>query len=181
MLRNIRMIVIYTADIEPGQTRPQLDIGCLQFQLEEAFLMNLDSEEIEGNIRKKLESGLLLTYKGKEKKRECIKRCFELAKKVEDEQEQIFMLSGMLTFADKVIDGEDSKKIREWIMMTKVAQLFEEEKIEYGKKEAEKAARDIETRLVKQLLAYGDPVDKISSITTILTKEEIAAIKEELV
>lgn len=199
MLRNIRMIVIYTADIEPWQTRPRLDIGCLQFQLEEAFLMKLDSEGIEADIRKKLEHGQLLTaeeqmkfiilpltYKGKEKKRECIKRCFELAKRVEDEQEQIFVLSGMLTFADKVIDREDSKKIREWIMMTKVAQLFEEEKIEYGKKEAEKAAkaaakeaaRDIETKLVKQLLACGDSVDKIASITTILTRQEINVLKE---
>ena len=32
---------------------------------------------------------------------------------------------GMLVFADKVITTEDSKQIKEWIMMTKVGLLFE--------------------------------------------------------
>ncbi|MBS6194098.1 MAG: hypothetical protein KH828_00775 [Clostridiales bacterium] len=59
--RKIRMIVIYTADIEPEQTRPRMDIGCLQFQLEEAFLTKLDSEIIEYGIRKKILSGEPLT------------------------------------------------------------------------------------------------------------------------
>lgn len=196
ILRNIRMIVIYTADIEPGQTRPRLDIGCLQFQLEEAFLMNLNSEEIEEGIRKKLENRQLLTpedqmkfiilpltHKGKEKKQKCIKRCFELAKKIENEQEQIFMLSGMLVFADKVIDEEDSKKIREWIMMTKVAQLFENEKIEYGKKVARvaaKEAKNMEIKYVKKLLICGESIDDIAAITTILTKKEIIALEKEV-
>lgn len=40
--KKIRMIVIYTADIVPGQTNPSMDVGCLQFSLEEAFLSKLD-------------------------------------------------------------------------------------------------------------------------------------------
>ena len=153
IMRKIRMIVIYTADIAPGQTRPNLDIGCLQFQLEEAFLTELDSMKIEDGIRQKLNRGepltaeeqmqfiiLPLTHRGKEKKEACIRRCFDLAKQVEDEQAQVFILSGILVFADKVIDNEDSKEMRDWIMMTKVSRLFEEEKIEYGKKMAAEAA-----------------------------------------
>ena len=38
----IRMIVIYTADIEPRQTQPVLDVGCLRLQVEEAFLCEMD-------------------------------------------------------------------------------------------------------------------------------------------
>lgn len=49
----IRMIVIYTADIEPNQTKKDLDIGCLHFQMEEAFLMKKDSLEIERRLQDK--------------------------------------------------------------------------------------------------------------------------------
>ena len=44
------MVVIYTADIEPRQTKKELDIGCLQFQLEEAFLTQKDSEKTEARL-----------------------------------------------------------------------------------------------------------------------------------
>ena len=138
IMRKIRMIVIYTADIAPGQTRSNLDIGCLQFQLEEAFLTELDSVKIEDGIRQKLNHGesltaeeqmqfiiLPLTYRVREKKEACIRRCFDMAKQVEDAQEQVFILSGILVFADKVIDNEDSKKMREWIMMTKRSSMGE--------------------------------------------------------
>ncbi|WP_257903895.1 hypothetical protein [Schaedlerella arabinosiphila] len=46
----IRMVVIYSADIEPRQTKKELDIGCLQFQLEEAFLTQKDSEKTEARL-----------------------------------------------------------------------------------------------------------------------------------
>lgn len=49
-----------------------------------------------------------------------------MVKTIEDEQEQVFLLSGMLVFSDKVIRSEDSKKMRNWIMMTKIGKMFEE-------------------------------------------------------
>ncbi len=36
----------------------------------------------------------------------------------------------MLVFSDKVTARKDSKRIKEWLMLTKVGQLFEEEKLE---------------------------------------------------
>ena len=38
------------------------------------------------------------------------------------------VLAGILVFTDKVIDEELGNKVKEWLMMTKVARLFEEEK-----------------------------------------------------
>lgn len=61
MHRKIRMIVIYTADIEPEHTRPFLDVGCLKFQLQEAFLTELDSEAIKEKLHDKVKSGVMLT------------------------------------------------------------------------------------------------------------------------
>ena len=148
MLRKIRMIVIYTADIEPARTRPFMDVGCLKFQLQEAFLTELDSEGIRDRLwervkhREKLTEEeqmqfiiLPLTYKGQEKKQACIRECFEMAKEVQDIPVQTFMLSGMLVFADKVIADRDSKEIRRWLEMTKVGRLIEEEKLEYAREQ----------------------------------------------
>lgn len=193
IMRPIRMIVIYTADIKPEQTRPKLDAGCLQFQLEEAFLMKLDSKRIESDICKRLDRGeelteeelmqfiiLPLTYEGKTRKQECIRRCFEMAKKVEDETKQIFLLAGMLVFSDKVVDTEDSKRIQEWIMMTKVAKLFEEEKIEYGRLASEKAARESEERLIKRMLEHHYSIKEIMDIVISLTEEDVRKLSEEI-
>ena len=129
-------------------------IGTYISYLEEAFLCEMDWEETERELAKKIKEQepltaedqmrfivLPLTHKGKQEKQECIRRCFSLARKVADVKVQTFILSGMLVFSDKVITKEDSKQIKEWIMLTKVGQLFEEEKLEAVKevtKEAEK-------------------------------------------
>ncbi|RHR29798.1 hypothetical protein DWX43_09705 [Clostridium sp. AF19-22AC] len=118
-----------------------------------------------------------------------------MAKQVEDAQEQVFILSGILVFADKVIDNEDSKEMREWIMMTKVSKLFEEEKIEYGRKVAaevsekaakatkeavEKATRENEIGIVKRMLSNGISLEQVKAVVTILTEEEVKDLQKEV-
>lgn len=205
----IRMIVIYTADIEPQQTEEKLDIGCLQFQLEEAFLIRKDSEKTEARLQARLHEKqvltdkeqmefiiLPLTYKGTGKKQACIRRCFEMAKLLEDEDMQRFLLSGMLVFADKVITKEDSKQIKEWIMMTKVGQLFEEEKIQYGREIEERVTRDVtksvtrkvtkkvtkknELKFTKEMLHAGLSIEEVSNMMTVLTVDDVRKIAERL-
>lgn len=205
----IRMIVIYTADIEPQQTEEKLDIGCLQFQLEEAFLIRKDSEKTEARLQARLHEKqvltdeeqmefiiLPLTYKGTGKKQACIRRCFEMAKLLEDENMQRFLLSGMLVFADKVITKEDSKQIKEWIMMTKVGQLFEEEKIQYGREIEERVTRDVtksvtrkvtkkvtkknELKFTKEMLHAGLSIEEVSNMMTVLTVDDVRKIAERL-
>ena len=197
MLRKIRMIVIYTADIEPARTRPFMDVGCLKFQLQEAFLTELDSEGIRDRLwervkhREKLTEEeqmqfiiLPLTYKGQEKKQACIRECFEMAKEVQDIPVQTFMLSGMLVFADKVIADRDSKEIRRWLEMTKVGRLIEEEKLEYAREQVETAsaevARSKETEFARILLKRGDDIEEFKGFFTILTDEDMERIKREI-
>lgn len=185
----IRMIVIYTADIKPGETKPKLDIGCLKFEVEEAFLVELDSEGIEKELSDKIRRKepltqdeqmklliLPLTHSGKEEKQECIRRCFELAKDIEDEKTQVFVMAGMLAFADKVITKEDSKKVREWLMMTKVAQIFEEEKLEYAEKVAKETAEKVNKETAKGMLKKGFSVEDILEILPTLTRKDIAKL-----
>lgn len=152
----IRMIVIYTGDIKPGTTKADLDAGCLQFTVEEVFLSELNAPEIEGNLTNKINAGSELTdgeqmqfvilplmYAGKTEKQECIRRCFELAKKINETEMQIFLLSGLLVFTDKVIQHEDSERIKRWINMTKVGKLYEEEKLQAVKKVEEEKQQAI--------------------------------------
>lgn len=189
----IRMIVIYTADIEPRQTQPVLDVGCLRLQVEEAFLCEMDWEETERELAKKIKEQepltaedqmrfivLPLTHKGKQEKQECIRRCFNLARKVADVKVQTFILSGMLVFSDKVITKEDSKQIKEWIMLTKVGQLFEEEKLEYAEKVAKEAAEKQRENTARKLLGRGFSQEEILEIVDGLTEGEIRKLKESL-
>lgn len=185
----MRMIVIYTADIERSQTRARMDIGCLQFQLEEAFLRELDVESVERNIKRKLECKEPLTQEeqmqfiilplaqvGVEEKQNCIQRCFEMVKTIADEQEQVFLLSGMLVFSDKVIRSEDSKKMRNWIMMTKIGKMFEEEKLEYAKEQIVKNNKKIALCLLKR----GDALEEVSRVLPQLTLDELFELSEEV-
>lgn len=205
----IRMIVIYTADIEPRQTQKELDIGCLQLQLEEAFLIQKDSEKTEARLYAKFHGDqaltaeeqmefiiLPLTYKGKAEKQACIRRYFEMAKLLDDENMQRFLLSGMLVFADKVITTEDSKQIKEWIMMTKVGQLFEEEKIQYGREVKKRVTRDVTKKVTKRvtknvakrkeleftpkMLLAGLSIKEVSEMMTVLTEQDVQKIAEKM-
>lgn len=135
------MIVIYTGSIRRGTTRADVDMGCLQFTVEEVFLSDLDAQEIETRFQRKIHSGeilsdeeqmqfiiLPLVHKTKEEMQDCIVRCFEMVKKIDSPEIQRFLLSGLIVFTDKVIRREDSERIKRWIEMTKVGRLFEEEK-----------------------------------------------------
>ena len=127
---------------------------------------------------------LPLTYKGREKKQACIRRCFEMAKLLDDDNMQRFLLSGMLVFADKVITAEDSKQIKEWIMMTKVGQLFEEEKIQYGKEIEKRVTKNVtqnvtrrkELEFTEKMLCAGLSVKEVSEMMTVLTLEDVREI-----
>lgn len=197
----IRMIVIYTADIKPEKTQAIFDVGCLQLQTEEAFLSIIDSEKTEIQLEEKIKNGkplteeeqmkfiiLPLTYQGKEEKQKCIQRCFALAREVEDVKVQTFILSGMLVFSDKVVTREDSKRIREWIMLTKVGQLFEEEKLEYAKKaveeavlevrkEAEEATEKEKRNTAAKLLKKGFSTAEILEVIEGMTAEEVEKLR----
>lgn len=190
--------------IEANEMR--LDIGCLQFTVEEVFLSELNGTEIEDTLTDKIRStGILneeeqmqfvilpLIYAGKKEKQECIRRCFELAKEIKFPEMQIFLLSGLLVFTDKVIEQEDSESIRRWIKMTKVGRLFEEEKLEalrklekekeQEKKEAIKEAkRETAKQTAKQtacrMLKGGIPIAEIQKFITNLSYEEIAALNK---
>ncbi len=144
--KHIRMIVIYTADVE--HVSDEFHVDCLTLRLEQAYLRKIDSKGVRDKLEKKLENGLPLsddemmqfiilplTYKGREAKKEAVKDAVNLAKRITDKEKQMFVLSGILVFADKIIDSGTAKYIKEVIRMTQVAQMLLEEGREEGREE----------------------------------------------
>lgn len=71
---------------------------------------------------------LPLAKKGKEVKQKVIEQVVDLAKQIEDENTQVFVITGILVSSDKFIDRDYAKSVRRYLSMTKVFQILEEEK-----------------------------------------------------
>ena len=134
----LRMVVIYTGDINRSQVSSGYDIGAVKLHTETAFLSELDSEGIMERLKSKVERNEMLTdeelmefiilplsYRKKEEKEKRVRETVELAAKIQDRGQQVFTLAGILTFTDKIIDRETANKIRRAIEMTQVAMIFE--------------------------------------------------------
>ncbi|MCL2323530.1 MAG: transcriptional regulator, partial [Oscillospiraceae bacterium] len=135
----IILVVIYTGNIK---TAPNyLDFGSIRLQFEQVFLSKFNGQKMYEELKNKIDNNIdiededilkfiILPLTQKKDRQKSIEESIELAKKIEDETKQVFVIAGIITAADKFIDKEYSKQIKEWIMLTKVARLFEEEKID---------------------------------------------------
>lgn len=155
---NLRMIVVYTGDIRKENVSEEYDVGAVKLVVESAFLSELDGERILAHLKGKVESGenlddreqmefiiLPLSYRKREEKEKKIRETVELAVKIQDRKQQLFVLAGILTFTDKIIDEYSAETIRRAIQMTKVAMIFEREK-----EEAVRQAVELEQQKRKQ-------------------------------
>lgn len=181
----LHMIVIYTADVEPRKTQATFDAGCVRLTIEEAFLSQLPSETVRRNLEEKVESGITLTedelmqfiilplsYKGKEQKKESIKKALELAKGICDEQVKKFILSGILVFSDKLVDEDIAREVRRELTMLKVEKIIFDEGYEKGTEQTKK-------KIISQMLFNGLSYEEIAKYTS-ETIEEIMNIRSSL-
>ena len=114
---------------------------------------------------------LPLTYIGLEEKNKCIRSSIQLAEQILDEETKTFVLSGIAVFADKVISKENADIIRRLLVMTKVGQLFEEEKLAYAREQALKIA--------ESLLKEGMNIEFVARNTN-LSIEEVEEVQKNL-
>jgi len=117
---------------------------------------------------------LPLTEPKPKKKQSLIEKTIDLAKKVPDEQNQVFIIAGILVATDKFINRKYSNTIKEWIGLTKIGQLYEEEKIEA----VNKARKEEQATIAKDMLADGKDIVEIMKYTK-LTKKEILSLQSE--
>lgn len=116
---------------------------------------------------------LPLTVPGTEGKQEMLEAVVGLAEQLEDEEQQVFILSGVVVASDKFIQKEYMEQIRRKINMTQIGQMYEEEKIEYGNQRALKEKTDI----AKILLQEGVDTVRIMKATG-FTEEELLRLQD---
>ncbi|MBR1628334.1 MAG: hypothetical protein IJ679_03585 [Lachnospiraceae bacterium] len=136
----VRMIVIYTADVHRAEKHDYYDAGCLKFNIESAYLSEIDKAEVQRRLQEKAKKKevftdeemmefilLPLAYPGKEKQNTIIADNMDMISGMDDEEARVFMLSGLAVFSDKVITKDNAERVRRLIKMTKVGQLFIDE------------------------------------------------------
>lgn len=140
----IHLIIIFSADISDIDPNI-LDVGCMQLKIEPVYLLRMETEKVYSKIQYKVENRetlnddemlemivLPLTVKGKEERRALAEETVRLAQEIQDEEQRMQALAGILTFADKILDKEYAKRIKEVIGMNKVEKLFYDEGVETG-------------------------------------------------
>lgn len=182
----MRMIVIYTGDVEKAEDT--WEMPCLTLKMEQVFISKLPEMEIYQSIKEKLEKKdnlsdkelmqliiLPLAEKGKEAKQKMIERVVDLAKQIEDETKQAFVITGILVSSDKFIDREYAKSVRRYLSMTKVFQIMEEEKQEAINLAEQKRTIQIAENLIK------DGVDTVVIMrATGFSREQIKQIYDSI-
>ena len=118
---------------------------------------------------------LPLAKKGKEVKQKVIEQVVDLAKQIEDENTQVFVITGILVSSDKFIDRDYAKSVRRYLSMTKVFQSLEEEKQEAINLAEKKGANN----MIENFIKAGADTLMIMQATG-LTKEEIEEIKKNM-
>ena len=186
----LRMIVIYTGDVETA--KDTWEIPCLTLKMEQVFIHSLPDAEIYQSVKKKLENNetlsekelmqliiLPLAKKGKEVKQKVIEQVVDLAKQIEDENTQAFVITGILVSSDKFIDRDYAKSVRRYLSMTKVFQILEEEKQEAINIAEKEGQRKSQLQIAENLIKAGADILMIMKGTG-LTKEEIEEIKKNM-
>jgi predicted transposase/invertase (TIGR01784 family) len=181
-------VTIYTGDIE--QAPDFLDLGCIKLQTEQVFLSKFNGNEIYNDLKIKVENNqkltdedvmrfIILPLTKKDNKQDFIELTVNLAKEIIDEEKQGFIIAGILSATDKFIDKDYSNKLREWLRMTKVGRLFEEEKLEYAQKCEQETRQETKKEIARSLLSDGIDILSIMKATK-LSKDEVLKLKEEI-
>ena len=197
--KKLRIIVIYTADVERGKTNPVLDLGDVKVRITEAFLSDFDPQKLEKEISSEISTGNVisdeiimkliiypLTYKDNKDKKKAVSRAIDMAEMITDTSKQVFALTGIYTFTDKIIRDEDAARIRRKIKMTKVEQIYTNERIaavkeaekRTEKKVKEEARKDKEESAIA-FLKEGNSVETVAKCLK-LPKKRVEALKKAI-
>ena len=194
-IKPIKIIIIYTADVEKGTTEPLVNMGDVTMFITEAFLVGTDSKEMLANLKKKIrnrepfnDEDLLrlaiypLTFKGDEEKQKAVSEAIRIAEQIDSEKVLKDALKGILVFSDKIISRKDAQRARRRIMLTKVEQIIEDEKNDAVNKAVNKQkreARNDKKNIARNFLAAGNSIETVIQCTG-LPKRTVMSIASKL-
>ncbi len=182
---DIHMMILYTADVEGVNT--VLECTACRIQVEASYLVEVPSGEWMEDAKKHISEGkvtdevlmhlviLPLTYKGEEEKQKAIRQCVDLARQIPDKEQESFVMAGILTFTDKVVNEETKQYIKEVLGMTQVGKMLMDEARQQGLQQGDmERARKTALNMLKR----GDSLNDIASILD-LPVDRIKAWEEE--
>jgi len=177
-LHKVNLVVIYTADVETAPST--LDLGSIQLNFWQVFLSKFDGQKIYKELRDKIKNNeilsdedimrfIILPLTRKQDKQKLVEEAIELAKELKDESKKSFIVAGIITAAYKFLDKKYLKNIWEWIKMTELARLLEEEKIDAVNKAVNKTIKEKEEEKIRALKEKEEEKEE----------EKIRALKEK--
>ena len=195
--------VLYTGDVQ--ETPHELDLGSLKINVEQVYLSKFDTDAIYADLKSKVEAGenlkdedimrfiiLPLTQPDKKRKQGLIKDTINLVKKVENDEQQAFIMAGILTATDKFIDRKYSDKMKEWMRMLRIVREMIDEAVEEAVEEAvaettakvteettAKVATETSLTFAKRMLSNHEAIPRIVEYTG-LSRETVVKLQSEL-
>ena len=165
----IRLIIIYTADVERRQVQSIMDRGGFAIRMTPAFLSELDSETIRARLTAKVEQRipldeeeamqfiiLPLSYRDKGKKLEVLQESVSLAERIDDAATSRFILSGLVVFSDKIIDSQTRERAWRAIKMTQIGKMFLDEMEE----QVAKARKEVTEQMTEQMAQQAEQAEQ---------------------
>ncbi len=153
----IQVAVIYTADVNEGQTKDVLDWEYGQIVIKE-----------EDQIRLVM---VPLSVKGDDAKNQIIRRCIDIIKMIEDDKLQLRLFAGLIAFTDKIIGQNELEEIRRIVSMTRFEKMLYDEEAAAVNKNTE--------RIAESFLRDGYSVESVSKNTE-LDISVVKAIAERI-
>jgi hypothetical protein len=122
---------------------------------------------------------LPLTFREREQKQQALRETINLARQITDLRQQTFVLSGTLVFAGKIIDTETKQRVKEWIRMTQIGRMFEEEKEEAVREAVEQAIETTTKGTVINMLREGLDTHMIIKLVPSYSLDDVLRLKQE--
>lgn len=131
--RNIKTVVIYSADIKEVQSH--LDIGSIKYNIFPIYMTNYNGDQVLEDIRHKINSNIELTNQdimnltfapimgGIKHKAERAIESIELVKNVHDEHQRLRSITMLYAFIEKFGDEETKKKFKVLLNFTSFSSM----------------------------------------------------------
>ena len=137
---NIRMLVIYSANVKEEILQNTLDFGAVKLNVESIILKDMDTFGILYELTNKIENNIPLTDKDKMQliilpltceyediRYDVLDKVIDLISKISDDETKNVIISCIIAFTDKYIKKEQLQKLKGMIKMTQIEQMYVDE------------------------------------------------------
>ena len=190
---NIRMLVIYSANVKEEILQNTLDFGAVKLNVESIILKDMDTFGILYELTNKIENNIPLTDKDKMQliilpltceyediRYDVLDKVIDLISKIYDDETKNIIISSIIAFTDKYIKKEQLQKLKGMIKMTQIEQMYVDEANEKIRQAIAENTEKVTTNAIKKMLYNGLEPSDISMYFDNVTVEDIEAIRSTL-